>query len=162
VLPHLIDPIASTDRRERDRIVVRLVVLAGTNREARSLKILDISSTGCLVEIDGILDFGEDATVEFPGGYVQTAKVVWCQGEKAGLEFTQPLSKAVLSSARLRSDHLVSPATGSDLHSDSPAELSHFSDVPDTEKLPRRWRMLINLSLISLPWVIGLALALAL
>ena len=59
--------------------MVRLAVLAGTDRTARSFRILDISSTGCMVEIEGVLDLGEKATVEFLGNYIETAEVVWCQ-----------------------------------------------------------------------------------
>jgi hypothetical protein len=162
MLSQVAKPFLVTDRRAGNRIIVRLSVVAGTKREARSFGMLDISSTGCMVAINGNLDVGEKATVEFPGGLIETAEVVWCHGEKAGLEFVHPLSKAVLSSARLRSDHHFSETDGASFDPANEDAFGRFADVPDSEKLPLHQRVRIILFLALLPWAIGLALALAL
>jgi hypothetical protein len=156
MLPQVAEPFSITDRRGRHRIMVRSAVVTRTSRYARSFGLLDISSTGCMVATDGNLAVGEKATVELPGG-----QFVWCHGELAGLEFFELLSKAVLSSARLKSDHLTIGEVEGDFGPSNEHVFGQGADVPDSERLPRHQRIRIILALTSLPWLLAGVFALA-
>ena len=69
----------------------------------------NVSRTGMLLECDSSLPVDEILMIDLPGAEATQAKVVWTSDRLHGCEFLEPVSKAVLSAAQLRS------AVGSDL-----------------------------------------------
>lgn len=63
----------------------------------------DISETGMLIECRHSLAIGETLTIDLPGAETTSAKVVWMSGHLHGCQFLEPISRAVLSAAQLRS-----------------------------------------------------------
>ncbi|WP_232366874.1 helix-turn-helix domain-containing protein [Alteripontixanthobacter muriae] len=63
----------------------------------------NISETGMLIECQHALVVGETLAIDLPGAETTSAKVVWLSGHLQGCQFVNPISKAVLSAAQLRS-----------------------------------------------------------
>jgi hypothetical protein len=68
------------------------------------VRIHDLSASGLMIESAAALMPGEIVDVELPEAGRTEARVVRRDGDRAGCEFLQPLSKAVLSAAFLRAD----------------------------------------------------------
>lgn len=89
------------DRRSKPRHRLRL----GTNIKAtgENASVHDISSTGMLIETSVKLQPLDALEVDLPENGPTEALVMWSSGQFYGCEFKQPLSKAAISAAFLRS-----------------------------------------------------------
>lgn len=91
----------SADRRSLSRRKLNLA----TSLEAsgQHVSIHDISSTGMLIETAAELAPDDDFEIDLPQSGATRALVVWNSGPFFGCEFIEPLSRASISAALLRS-----------------------------------------------------------
>jgi hypothetical protein len=68
--------------------------------------VADVSPAGCRIAQAGFLGAGSYAWITFPSIEGWYARVAWCQGDVAGLDFTQPLHPAVTQLILERSESL--------------------------------------------------------
>lgn len=68
-----------------------------------SVLILDISTTGLLLQTSGDLAVDETIELELPGAPTVSATVKWSRGGLYGCQFAEPVSDAFVSAALLRS-----------------------------------------------------------
>jgi len=106
----------SSDRRSHPRKTLRLLTEArsGTNGTVDVL-ILDLSSSGMLVQADAPLEQGEVIEVELPETGVCEARVVWSSSKFFGCSFITPLPPGAVSAALLKglpSDAAAAPGEG--------------------------------------------------
>lgn len=99
-----LQPRDSTERRVASRRQLKLDV-AGSLQSVGEIEVAvhDLSATGLLIEAAADLETGDTLEVEIPGAGPAVAVVVWTSGRFFGCEFAQPISKAALSAAALRS-----------------------------------------------------------
>lgn len=67
------------------------------------VQIINLSSTGLLLQVASELDVGEEIDVELPQAGTRRARIVWRGETYYGCEFSEPVSTAAVSAARLRS-----------------------------------------------------------
>jgi PilZ domain len=109
---------AIDDRRGR-RHRLLLEVEARSSESPRDIvTVYDISDTGLLIETSLSLVVGEMIEVNLPHAGFRVAEVVWASGEIFGCEFTQELSPAAISAARLGGS-FIAPQTSDPLHNDA-------------------------------------------
>ena len=94
---------ASGDRRGKARRTLRLVAHAAASQSAKEVLILDLSTTGLMIETTTDLAVDETIEVELPEAGAITARVVWKREAYFGCEFLTPASVAAVSAALLRS-----------------------------------------------------------
>jgi hypothetical protein len=101
---------SSEDRRAAPRLLLSL----GTSLLpcSSSVTILNLSTTGLLLDTSTELAIGEVIRVQLPEMGAAAATVVWRDGSSYGCAFEQPLSKAGLSAALLRSRPASPPREG--------------------------------------------------
>ena len=91
------------DRRTGARYPVILKLPARINGRSRVLNILDISETGFLTEADISLEPGGLLEIDLPDEKSAQAEIAWASEDLAGCAFVGPLSRALISAARLKS-----------------------------------------------------------
>jgi hypothetical protein len=92
----------SSDRRGAPRR--RLALGSSLEATGEAVTIHDLSSSGMLIETAANLARGQDLEIELPHVGNVDAEVVWTSGRYFGCEFGEPLSKAAVSAALLRSE----------------------------------------------------------
>jgi hypothetical protein len=111
-----------SDRRSAERRKLRL----GSTLEAtgEEVAIHDISTTGMLIETAAKLAPFDALEIDLPYTGVTRALIVWSSGPYYGCVFSEPISRAAVSAALLRSapepepDLLAAQTTGSEIRSD--------------------------------------------
>lgn len=92
----------SIDQRRHRRHTLLLEVETHGSETASSKAIVhDISDTGLLIETQSILSIGEMIEVKLPHSAVMEAEIIWAGNHVYGCKFTQELSPAAISAARL-------------------------------------------------------------
>lgn len=71
--------------------------------EPTNVTVHNVSRTGMLIECQPSLPLGEIVAIDLPGSEATPAKVIWASDRLHGCEFLEPVSKALLSAAQLRS-----------------------------------------------------------
>lgn len=149
------------DRRSKPRHRLRL----GTNIKGtgENVAIHDISSTGMLIETAVELEPLDALEVDLPENGPTEALVMWSSGHFYGCEFKQPLSKAVISAAFLRStpgdSGEVSTKSGAQPRA-NPATATEEQDAlsseasPAEDRLPLRVRALAIVVSALLLWAL--------
>ena len=86
----------AVERRAAERLQVTLNMTCRMPAFPRRVTIHDISESGCKLELRGApLELGGTAMLEVPGCPSKIAgRIVWNQGNVAGVEFERPLSKS--------------------------------------------------------------------
>jgi transcriptional regulator with XRE-family HTH domain len=93
----------SPDRRSQPRKKLRLLTEARSVRSGTAaVFILDISTTGILVQADLPLEQGEVIEIQLPGTGVHQARIVWSGGKFFGCSFEIPITSGALSAALLK------------------------------------------------------------
>lgn len=90
--------VSSSERRRKPRHQLALEV-SGPTRAV----IENISETGLALRTQGALGLGDTVEVELPLAGTVTARVAWAEDELFGCEFVEPIGRAAVSAARLRS-----------------------------------------------------------
>lgn len=93
----------SRDRRGKARRTLRLVSLAAMRKSTSEVLILDLSTTGLMIETNAELAVDETIEVELPHAGAVMARVVWKREAYFGCEFLTPASVAAVSAALLSS-----------------------------------------------------------
>ncbi|WP_347301968.1 PilZ domain-containing protein [Croceibacterium sp. TMG7-5b_MA50] len=157
----------NADRRARPRtgLWLGVTLTAGDSGRVIPAAIQNLSATGFLAqltdegEVPGLLD------VALPHGGTRRAEVVWRSGVLAGCTFAEPLTRADLSAARLRSEiRQMAEERGLPLLPDTPPAPTPTIDVADPdwmldaetgaqEKWSLRRRLLFIGASAVLPWV---------
>lgn len=149
------------DRRSKPRHRLRLGAnIKGTGGD---VAIHDISSTGMLIETAVELEPLDALEVDLPENGPTEALVMWSSGHFYGCEFKQPLSKAVISAAFLRSTPggcgQASTKSASEAHA-TPATAAKEQDSlssgasPTEDRLPLRVRALGIIGSALLLWAL--------
>ena len=97
-----IDP-QDTDQRRTQRRAMRLVIESARAEAAASATVRNLSEAGLLIEAGEGFALGDTVTVRLPMAGAVDAKVIWARAPFYGCEFAQPVSRAVVSAALLRS-----------------------------------------------------------
>ena len=97
------------DGRRATRRTLRLEVQALSATDATKALIHDLSERGLLIETTASIKVGDTLQVELPDTGTIDARIVWARASYLGCEFVSPISKAVVSSALLRSP--IEPST---------------------------------------------------
>lgn len=97
------EPEEATNRRGTTRRRLRLVARAAYARSSNEVLILDLSTTGLMLETSAPLSTGETIEVELPEAGPITARVIWRREAYYGCEFLTPAPVAAVSAALLRS-----------------------------------------------------------
>jgi transcriptional regulator with XRE-family HTH domain len=71
--------------------------------DATNVMVHDVSATGLLLESPVALAIGETIEIDLPHAGATRAKVIWTGGKFHGCQFDEPISRASLSAAQLRS-----------------------------------------------------------
>lgn len=89
---------AAYDRRRYLRHATALAGgLAANLKTSIAVTITDLSVGGCGIVLDAELVVGARVWIRLPGLENRPARVIWTNGERAGLAFDQPLHPAVLA-----------------------------------------------------------------
>lgn len=97
------EPGEATDRRGSVRRTLRLVAWAAHDQAAKEVLILDLSTTGLMIETNAELSTTETIAVELPDADPILARVRWQRGAYYGCEFLKQAPVAAISAALLRS-----------------------------------------------------------
>ncbi|GAA4743964.1 hypothetical protein GCM10023264_06490 [Sphingomonas daechungensis] len=113
----------------------------------------DISTTGVLLQTAAKLEPFDDFEIDLPAIGATSAFVVWNSGEYFGCEFANPVSRAAVSAALLRSP-IVKPDTAVAVE-----EESEVDDPPDDRfALGTRLRAILGISIALwavILWLVG-------
>ncbi len=101
------------DKRGSPRRTICLTADVGSISDQSRARINDLSETGLKITSATAFEKGETVVVELPLVGTVEARIVWTAGNSCGAEFLIPVSKATISAALLRSQHL-SPASGNE------------------------------------------------
>jgi hypothetical protein len=91
--------------RGAPRRKLRLRAQGAARSQAAEVLILDVSTTGLLLETGGDLSEGETIELDIPEADGTRAVVKWTSGRLFGCEFSRPISSAAVSAALLRAPH---------------------------------------------------------
>lgn len=100
VAAHFANSRSHGELRQSKRRELRL----GASSAGDPVTILNISSTGMLIESRTTMLIGSTFLVQLPNLASLTAEVVWNRGDFYGCEFDRSISGAVLSAALLQSE----------------------------------------------------------
>ena len=113
-----LDP-RTTEQRGAVRRALRLEVAHEVSEGQSRAIVCNLSETGLLLQSSTALSVGEELTVHLPEAGAVPAKVVWTREPFYGCEFAQPVSRAAVSAALLKSPldeppvELISPPDAS-------------------------------------------------
>ena len=68
-----------------------------SGRPAAPVTVLDLSTHGCGVEVSGHCEPGSRVWLKLPGLEAWPARIIWADGNRAGLSFDRPLHEAVVA-----------------------------------------------------------------
>ena len=97
-----IDP-QDTEQRRTQRRTMRLTIESAKAEAAASATVRNLSETGLLIEAGEGFAVGDTVTLRLPMAGAVDATVIWARAPFYGCEFAQPVSRAVVSAALLRS-----------------------------------------------------------
>lgn len=120
--------------------------------------ILDLSSTGILIETKADLATFEQLQLTLPEIGQVVATVIWNSGQYFGCEFLEPIPQAVISAALLRSPFAEPAAVRPSLVSDD-IENADAGAEEDRYPLGVRLRVIVGASLLLwalILWIVGL------
>ena len=87
----------SPERRRARRYGLRLsAVVRERGRGRIPIRVIDISTNGCRIELSCGLLVGTSVWLSIAGLETLDTRIVWCHEGFAGLEFTMPINEAVL------------------------------------------------------------------
>lgn len=118
---------ARRDGRRTARRTLRLEVQALAAANTTKALIYDLSEAGLLLETTAAIKVGETLLVELPEKGNLEARIVWTRGSLFGCEFVSPVSKAVVSTALLRSpiEVFAEPGASEIVPKPTPAEYDY-------------------------------------
>lgn len=117
-----IDPAPNHDGRAERRELL-LETSGELGGVPANVTVHNISATGLLIETAQDLGVGEGLRITLPEAGAVDAEVVWASGTLRGCRFAEPIGRAVLSAAQLRS--VVAPAAQAPTEaSDGPAQIA--------------------------------------
>lgn len=89
---------AAEDRRRFQRHPVSFGAgLSGSNdRPGSPVTVVDLSTHGCGIEVSGHCEPGSRVWLKLPGLESWPSRIVWAEGNRAGLSFDRPLHQAVV------------------------------------------------------------------
>jgi hypothetical protein len=141
--------------RGTGRHKLNLGVCASAGPNVVQVLIHNISASGMLLESSAVLAQQDGIDVDIPEAGTVQASVVWVSDNLYGCQFVQPLSRAALSAAILRSprndaDARPAPSPSVDLEALSPLE----ADTPsDPHAYSTRAKLAIIGGLATLAWI---------
>lgn len=94
----------SSNARSTERRALRLQTGGVAENGVADVLIHNLSSTGALVETSAQLETGDSIELDLPYAGRRKAQIVWSDEGLFGCQFEQPLSKAMISAALLRSE----------------------------------------------------------
>lgn len=86
-------------RRKRSRLRVRLPARLVTRSDTQSVILCDLSLNGAQVTTRDPLRLGSEAVLEW-GKFEAFGEVVWCEGNRCGLSFFDPITTQELMATR--------------------------------------------------------------
>jgi len=120
--------------------------------DAAGVTVLNLSAGGVLLRTAEQLSVGERVRLAFPGNELVGGKVVWAGSGLFGCRFDKPISQALLSAARLKSEL--------DLPEGDPATASPGAEISGEETFGarvKRLRLARGISLIGLARLLGVS-----
>ena len=92
---------AAQDRRRFTRLPVEINAgLGPAERPSSPVTVFDLSTHGCGIELRSHAEPGARVWIKLPGLEAWSSRIVWADGERAGLEFDRPLHPAVVGRYR--------------------------------------------------------------
>lgn len=149
-------PIEAGSRRSGPRRTLHLQAQGLSSMGGAEVIVLDISTTGLLLQTTGELSADETIALELPGASRVNATVKWSTGAFYGCEFAQPVSEAFVSAALLRSPPLPEMAASA-----LDADALDGKDEVRIGGLSPRARLAVVAGLAVLSWGAVAALVLA-
>lgn len=158
-IPATLFPIQSGDDRGAERVRMRFgAVWLDHGPGAHELTVLDVSTTGFLLETDQTLPVKTSLIVELPDGVCKTCRIVWSSGQFRGAVFSEPLSDTELQGIIFAvRDPLRRLKQVYQFEADDEGEGVEATDLPepevrDDERLPFATRGKIILGSTALLW----------
>jgi hypothetical protein len=151
------EPDQAADRRGSTRRTLRLLARAAHVRTANEVLILDLSTTGLMLETAIELSVGDRLKVELPNAGQVTARVIWQRDTYFGCEFLTRAPVAAISAALLCAAPRMRDAPGTATAS---RPQIGYRQAPPTEQEPAGQRLILFLVALALVAVITFALAL--
>jgi hypothetical protein len=89
---------AAEDRRRfmRHPVSVGAGLASSNDRPAAPVTVVDLSTHGCGLELSGHCEPGSRVWLKLPGLESWPSRIVWADGNRAGLSFDRPLHQAVV------------------------------------------------------------------
>ncbi len=89
---------AAQDRRRsmRYQVSVGAGLASSNDRPGAPVIVVDLSTDGCGIEVAGHCEVGARVWLKLPGLESWPSRIVWAQGDRAGLSFDRPLHQAVV------------------------------------------------------------------
>jgi hypothetical protein len=69
---------------------------SGNDRPAVPVAVVDLSTHGCGIEVSGHCEPGSRVWLKLPGLESWPSRIVWAEGNRAGLSFDRPLHQGVV------------------------------------------------------------------
>jgi hypothetical protein len=88
----------SDTRSGRRRVVNFTASVQEADSPLQRLKVSDLSTTGCRLQVASDLAKDTEVWIKFAGLLPVRARVMWEQGDEAGCEFVEPLCESDISS----------------------------------------------------------------
>ena len=90
-------PYPGPERRRTPRLAISLTAsLRERGRSAFSVRLVDISTLGCRIELWSDLPAGSWVWLKLPGLEPRYSRLAWCRGGFGGVEFEAPLHESVV------------------------------------------------------------------
>ena len=95
----LLERAAAEDRRRflRHPVSVGAGLSGESGRPGSPVTVIDLSTHGCGIEVSGHCEPGSRVWLKLPGLESWPSRIVWSEGNRAGLSFDRPLHEAVVS-----------------------------------------------------------------
>ncbi|HET9639496.1 MAG TPA: PilZ domain-containing protein [Allosphingosinicella sp.] len=89
---------AAEDRRRFTRHPVSFGagLAASNDRPGAQVTVVDLSTHGCGIEVSGHCEVGSRVWLKLPGLESWPSRIMWAEGDRAGLSFDRPLHQAVV------------------------------------------------------------------
>jgi len=94
----MLERAAAEDRRRfmRHPVSVGAGLASSNDRPGALVVVVDLSTHGCGIEVAGHCEVGSRVWLKLPGLESWPARIVWAEGDRAGLSFDRPLHQAVV------------------------------------------------------------------
>jgi hypothetical protein len=136
LLAKLTDIQSRSERRKALRRTLRLVAPITYAEDADGVVILDLSSTGMMIETAIPLQVGDTIDVELPRTETQDALVVWQRKTYFGCKFVRPVPQVVVNAALLLSPAANVPPRRTESAASSDAAHREPQRQPTVERQP--------------------------